>query len=114
MTEVTKADIGAVIHGLLDAQRHELESLTQADLEKFWFYHHDPKRTPEHSAYEFFKMLELYRGQCRRWEEMHNDSCCVVERVRDTYLMPKIKQFVASLCSPSEADQPMTTHEKQT
>lgn len=113
MSEVTQADIGTVILGLLDSDRHELESMTQADLEKFWFYRPDPKRTPAHDAYEFFKMLELYRGQCRRWEEIHNDSCCVVERVRDTYLMPKIRQFVASRCSPIEA-QPEITPEGTT
>jgi hypothetical protein len=40
-------------------------------------------------------MLNLYQNKCRRWEEMHNGSSCVVERVRDTYVMPKIREWLA-------------------
>jgi hypothetical protein len=39
-------------------------------------------------------MLNLYAGRCRRWEEMHHGSMSVVERVRDAYMMPKIKEFI--------------------
>lgn len=47
--------------------------------------------------YEFFDMLELYKHFCSDWEEMHHGHVCVVERVRDKYLMPKIKEFQAQL-----------------
>lgn len=102
---ITEADISMVINGILDAGRRELENMTQADLDQYWFYHSDPKRTPEQDAYEFFDLLELYRKQCRAWEEMHNGSVCVVERVRDAYLMPKIKQFVENFRSRLDAQQ---------
>jgi hypothetical protein len=39
-------------------------------------------------------MLNLYAGRCRRWEEMHHGSMSVVERVRDAYMMPKIRAFI--------------------
>jgi hypothetical protein len=60
----------------------------------------------------FYDMLRLYAGQCRRWEEHHNGSCCVVERVRDTYIMPKVREFADRLqVKPVEAPQPAPTVE---
>lgn len=93
-TEITKADISAALVAIERSVRDELKRMTRDDLEQFWFYHHDPKKTPERDAYEFLDMLELYSRKCRSWEELHNGSVCVVERVRDTYLMPKIKAWL--------------------
>lgn len=35
----------------------------------------------------------MYARSCQRWEEIHNGYVCVVERVRDKYIIPKIKEF---------------------
>jgi len=51
----------------------------------------------EWNLYQFHDKLRLYGSFCRRWEGIHNGSCCVVERVRDTYLMPKIREFTARM-----------------
>lgn len=41
----------------------------------------------------------LYAHFCEKWEEQKNGRCCVVERVRDKYLMPKIKEFLKAIKS---------------
>jgi hypothetical protein len=92
--EQVKSAIGDVLTGILRQAQNELQTMTQEDLEKFWFFQEQEYASPAQRTYEFFKCLELYRSQCRRWEELHHGSCCVVERVRDTYLMPKIQKFL--------------------
>ena len=71
--------------------------MASADLERFWFFRWDESAKLEWNIYQFTDLLELYRRQCRRWEEMHNGSVCVVERVRDKYLLPKIAEFARQL-----------------
>lgn len=74
----------------------ELFLKKQEELECYWQFKWDNAMTIEQNTYQFFKSLMLYSNFCRRWEEHHNGSCCVVERVRDTYLMPKIWEFCRS------------------
>lgn len=106
MNKVTQAGIATVLNGILASEEAETSAMTQADLEKFWFFRFDPKASAEWNTYQFYDLLRLYAGKCRRWEEMHNGNVCVVERVRDTYLMPKIRQFVADIRLPNEAGEP--------
>ncbi len=92
--DVTKDDIDKVLHSFIKSEHEELKTMEQEELEKFWFFRYDKSASSEWNVYQFSEMLELYKKKCRRWEEMHRGSCCVVERVRDTYLMPKIKKFI--------------------
>ncbi len=92
-TEVTKEDIGDVLGGLMKRIDAEYQSMTENDVRARWYFKFDGEKPLRINIYEFHKMLELYRSSCRRWEEMHNGSSCVVERVRDKYLMPKIIEF---------------------
>lgn len=78
---------------------NELINLKQEDLEQYWFFKWDDKLSVDKNTYKFTDLLNLYRGQCRRWEEYNNGSGMVVERVRDTYLMPKIEEFTKTLLS---------------
>lgn len=98
---VTKEALDSVITGIFASAQDELRSMKKEDLEGRWFFRWDDAATLEWNVYQFHRMLDLYCGFCRRWEEMHNGSCCVVERVRDTYLMPKIREFTAQLRAPS-------------
>lgn len=76
----------------------ELASITDAnDLEQFWLFKYNTARTQEQNMYEFYSMLNIYQRRCRDWESMHHGTSCVVERVRDQYLMPKIKEFLKNL-----------------
>lgn len=95
--EITKEDIGAVLSGIMKSVNDELKTMKREDLEKFWFFRYVKDATKDDNLYRFHDMLDLYRRKCRQWEEMHHGCSCVVERVRDRYLMPKIKQFIADL-----------------
>jgi hypothetical protein len=75
----------------------ELYAKSQAQLEEDWFFVWDDSAALEWNIYKFHDLLKLYGSQCRRWEERHNGPCCVVERVRDQYLMPKIREFAAKV-----------------
>lgn len=97
MDKVTPEAIGDVLTGIMQRQKDEYLAMAQADLEERWFFRYDPKASVAWNIYQFQDLLRLYGGACRKWEEMHNGSSCVVERVRDTYLMPKIKDFEQTL-----------------
>ena len=97
--EVTEKAIADVITTLSQRFDNDLFQKSQAELEESWFFKWDDSKSLELNTYRFHDMLELYESLCRRWEEKHNGSCCIVERVRDKYSMPKIKQFVKQLTS---------------
>ena len=99
--KVTEKDIGNVITSMMKSFDDELFQKTEAELEENWFFKWDDKASLEWNTYQFHDLLKLYSSFCRRWEEKHNGSCCVVERVRDKYLMPKIRQFVKQITSGS-------------
>lgn len=101
MAEVTADEIKDVMLGIVRRADDELRDQTETDLELYWFFSWDNSLSVERNTYEFTKLLDLYRRHCRRWEEMHNGSCCVVERVRDKYLMPKIRSFLSDLTAHS-------------
>jgi len=94
MAEQLKGTIKGVLDAIVAQEEHENLSMSQADLEQRWHFEWDITASLGWNAYKFHKMLNLYGSSCRRWEETHNGSCCVVERVRDTYLMPKIDAFL--------------------
>jgi hypothetical protein len=95
--KITPSAIGAVLDGIMARANDELANMPESQLEQFWYFEWNPGKSPARNTYEFTKMLDLYRSQCRRWEEMHNGRACVVERVRDKYLMPKINEFAARM-----------------
>ena len=97
MTEITKDDIESVLSGILERADDELISTKNEDLEKYFYFQYDENRSKEWNLYKFSDALEMYKSRCRRWEEFHCGSSCVVERVRDKYLMPKIKDFLAKV-----------------
>ena len=95
MKNFNEEDIKFVLDNILTNSQKELESISNnEELERFWFFKYDAELNPATNLYVFIGMLDLYKRKCRQWEETHNGSACVVERVRDTYLMPKIKQFL--------------------
>ncbi len=101
--------LDAVLRGLVKHDEGELQRMTSGDLEQFWFFKWNEKSSVEWNIYQFTDLLELYRRQCRRWEEKHNGSVCVVERVRDKYLMPKITEFARHVAGCHPQVQPEQT-----
>ena len=95
MTEITQDAIKQVFDGIIASGQDELRNITDpADLERYWFWRYNPEYSLEWNTYQFHDMLDLYQRRCRQWEEMHNGRSCVVERVRDRYLMPKIREWL--------------------
>jgi hypothetical protein len=95
--QITQKDIETVLNGILINARDELISKTRSQLEDYWYFQYDAAKSKEWNLYQFTKALDLYKSNCRRWEEHHNGNSCVVERVRDQYLMPKITQFIKDM-----------------
>ncbi len=98
---MTSEDIESVLGNIVRNARNELYSKTREELEDYWFFGYDKTKPQEWNLYQFTKALELYKSNCRTWEEHHYGYSCVVERVRDTYLMPKIKQFISEMNNES-------------
>lgn len=92
--EITESDLKAVIGSLADSFEKELHDTPQDDLDRYWHFKWNDSISIERNVYMFHDMLKLYGTMCRQWEEHHGGSCCVVERVRDKYLMPKIREFI--------------------
>ena len=91
---VTQDEIGNVLTGMVSRFNEELFALTEDELRTTrWYWKYDDSLSVAYNIYKFSDALEMYRSSCRRWEEHHNGHVCVVERVRDKYLMPKIKEF---------------------
>ena len=67
------------------------------ELDRYWHFKWDDTFSVAWNTYRFHSMLRLYQRQCRRWEEHHGGSCCLVERVRDKYVMPKVREFLIHL-----------------
>ena len=100
-TELSSEVIEEVITNFVKRSDSVLLEGSELDLEKHWFFSWDEKASIEWNTYQFSDLLELYKRVCRRWEEHHNGYLCVVERVRDKYLMPKIKEFLVELAKHS-------------
>lgn len=81
----------------------ELMALAEAELATQWYWRWEEDRSVEWNTYKFTDILEMYKRRCRRWEESHNGSCCVVERVRDKYVMPRVREFLAALATYNAA-----------
>lgn len=95
--EITPVMIGEVLAGVIAAADAELYAKQEQELAQCFYWRWEEGRSVEWNTYKFSDLLEMYKRQCRRWEEKHNGSCCVVERVRDKYVMPKVREFLAEL-----------------
>ena len=91
--DITKDDLEKVITSLSDSFDADLFAKQESDLEEYWYFKWDSNKSLELNIYQFHDMLELYGSFCHRWEGKHNGHICIVERVKDKYLMPKIKAF---------------------
>ena len=98
-TKISDGAIGEAVTSILKGFDDELFALTTDQLVERWYFQWDDKASVAWNVYQFSEMLGMFKGFCRRWETHHNGSVCVVERVRDKYLMPKIKAFIAEMAA---------------
>ena len=97
MEKITSDDLAEAFCGILTRADAELFACTQEQLERYWLFKWKPNQSKAWNFYEFHELLDLYRRKCRQWEEYYNGHVCVVERVRDKYLLPKIEAFIQQL-----------------
>lgn len=97
MEKITQDNISEVLGGILKQADADLLACTQEQLELYWFFQWKPEKSKAWNFYEFHELLDLYRRKCRQWEEHYNGHVCVVERVRDKHLLPKIEAFIQQL-----------------
>jgi hypothetical protein len=97
-------NIREVLSNLMVYVTDETMALDQDALAAKWFWQWEKDRSVEHNACEFNDDLEAYKRRCRKWEEYHNGSGCVVERVRSKYLVPRVREFLAALAAHAECD----------
>lgn len=96
-------ELGIICKGIIEHRDQILSEMTnESGLELSWFFKYDISKSEEWNTYHFYSMLKLYESRCRRWEELHNGTFCVVERVRDKYLIPKITEFLKELQNASQ------------
>jgi hypothetical protein len=103
VASITEDDIGAAITGIIHAVEAKYHTMTEDELRAKWYFKWDPEASLAWNHYQFYDHLALYAGSCRRWEHIHNGYTCIVERVRDKYLMPKIREFVEQVRQATEA-----------
>jgi hypothetical protein len=94
---IDKELLSQVITKLANSFDDELFSLKEEELESKWYWNWNDEYSIRYNTYNFYDLLNLYEYSCRKWEEKHNGIVCVVERVRDKYLMPKIEIFLEIL-----------------
>jgi hypothetical protein len=94
------ADAQALEECITDIDRRarvQLHACTAEDLRKRFHFKWASENSVEINLYNFCVSLAIYRSDCREWEEHHNGISYIVERVRDTYMRPEIKKFVAQI-----------------
>ena len=99
---VTKEHIEEVLTALSDRANSELLALSAEEIAAEWYWSWDDSRSIEWNTYMFSDILELHKRRWRRWEEHHNGPSGVVERVRDKYVMPRVREFIKALQSKLE------------
>lgn len=99
---VASSDIKEVLESMGKVIQKSYAMMTEDELLNNYFFVWDKSKSVLQNTYEFTKLLDLYKGSCRRWEEQHNGHSCVVERVRDKYLMPRINDFLFDLYQHQE------------
>ena len=95
----TNDDVKTVLLSLAKSFTEDLLSLSADEIAAEWYWRWEEDRSQEWNTYQFCDAINMHKRRCRRWEEHHNGSCCVVERVRDKYVMPRIREFLAALAS---------------
>lgn len=91
----SKDTIKNVITAIVDNNNREWYTKTASELDDYWHFKWDDTKSLQHHLYQFFHLLELYRHNCEQWEVFHNGHICMVERVRDKYILPKIDELIA-------------------
>lgn len=100
--ELSCNDIIEVLESMNKTIQKSYAMMTEDEILNNYFFIWNKDKSVWQNTYEFTQLLDIYKGSCRRWEEQHNGHSCVVERVRDKYLMPRINDFLFDLYQHQE------------
>ena len=89
-----KAAFGEILPRLIDAMDAQLLTMTPEEIQAHWVWSWQEEASLWWNIYHFADTLELYKEQWRKWEEHHNGYICVVERVAEKYVKPRVDDFV--------------------
>lgn len=92
-------EIGQVITELTTRFDAELIAKSAEEIAAEWYFSWEENSGVVWNTYKFSDILESHKRRWRRWEEHHNGSCCIVERVRDKYVMARVREFLAALAA---------------
>lgn len=94
---VNEHNISDVLKNIASAADKELLALSQEQMQEEFYWEWESNSSAEWNTYQFNMILNLHMRRWRRWEEHHNGHFCVVERIRDKYVMPRIREFLNEL-----------------
>lgn len=98
----TQEQIGGMLTEIASRADSEMMNLEDAELSAQWYWRWEDGRSIEWNTYKFSDALEAHKWRCSRWEARHNGGCFVVERVREKYVMPRVREFLAALATHNE------------
>ena len=101
--DITQETMKEALTRIAKGSDSDLFSMTQDEIASEWYWSWDENRSVEYNTYEFSKILEMHKRRWRRWEEHHNGASLVVERVRDKYVMPRVRDFLSCLAQENTA-----------
>ena len=91
--------IDEIATALAKTYNSELIALSPEEIANEWHWKWEEDGSIEWNTYRFSDILELQKRRWRQWEEHHNGTVCIVERVRDKYVMPRVQEFLKILIS---------------
>jgi hypothetical protein len=94
---VNVREIEKAMKGFVEKSEADLLAMSADEIANEWWWTWLEWRTIEWNTYSFSSTLESHKRRWRKWEEHHHGSCCVVKRVRNKYVMPRIREFLAAL-----------------
>ena len=92
-----KAAFGKILPRLIDAMDAQLLTMTPEEIQAHWVWSWQEEASLWWNIYHFADTLELYKEQWRKWEEHHNGTTCVVERVARQYVKPRVDDFMRAM-----------------
>lgn len=79
----------------IEQEDKELFSKTKKELKDMWYFSFENNNhDSEIMLNDFYDNLKLYESKCFKWEIHHNGAVDIVRRIRDMYILPKIRMFL--------------------
>ena len=95
--EKIQSALDEIVPRLADAIDELLLAMTPEEIQAHWVWSWQEEASLWWNIYHFADTLELYKRHWEKWEEHHNGYICVVERVAEKYVKPRIDDFMRAM-----------------